>query len=184
MCPADQASFIVSSVVYRILSPDIYFGKTVRPMYISFNSGCGWVTGDRNNKHYINGNLFWLCRISRKFLLASVYYSPVYQYCLSNFREYSLRWLLSTFSFRCEPFTLCHSERSEESHIAQDKLRVAISEIPPTTEILRSLHFLRMTGAGTDVLRSLRSLRMTKVKDSIRMTGAGTEIATGLRPSR
>jgi hypothetical protein len=93
MCPADQASFIVSSVVYRILSPDIYFGKTVRPMYISFNSGCGWVTGDRNNKHYINGNLFWLCRISRKFLLASVYYSPVYQYFISNFCEYSLRQL-------------------------------------------------------------------------------------------
>ena len=91
MCPADQASFIVSSVVYRILSPDIYFGKTVRPMYISFNSGCGWVTGDRNNKHYNNGNLFWLCRISRKFLLASVYYSPVYQYFICNFCEYYLR---------------------------------------------------------------------------------------------
>ncbi len=27
----------------------------------------------------------------------------------------------------CEPFALCHSERSEESHGAQDRLRVAIS---------------------------------------------------------
>jgi len=32
------------------------------------------------------------------------------------------------FPCHFEPFTLCHSEPSEESRAAQDKLRVAISE--------------------------------------------------------
>jgi len=44
-------------------------------------------------------------------------------------RHPSLRvgFLAMTEGGHCEPFTSCHSERSEESQEAQDRLRVAIS---------------------------------------------------------
>jgi hypothetical protein len=63
----------------------------------------------------------------------------------------------------CEPFVLCHSERSEESSIAQDKLRVVISTFLPTTEILQSLPSFRMTGEGTEIDTSLTLLAMTQL---------------------
>jgi len=72
--------------------------------------------------------------------------------------------------YHCEPFALCHSERSEESHTAWGKPRVAIPYTSNTTKILQSLRSLRMTGKVTEIATLLTLLAMT-------------ERGTGLAPS-
>jgi hypothetical protein len=72
----------------------------------------------------------------------------------------------------CEPFALCHSERSEESHTARGKLRMAIHCTSNTTKILQSLRSLRMTGKVAEIATSLTLLAMT---------GRGTGLVASIR---
>ncbi len=62
----------------------------------------------------------------------------------------------------CEPFVPCHSERSEESNTIWGKLRLIIPYTSSTTEILRSLRSLRMTGKVIEIATSLTLLAMTE----------------------